>query len=114
MLRQQSYAIKNQLVAKTPPTRGISCSSLVLYGIRIVGFHARKGPSIGANENAGYISLQEGRGRGQLGDRQGRLSDPGRRTGQRGLGDGERDGPLRPDGRREQQQRVAGGLGLRH
>ena len=37
-------AIKNQLVAKIPPTRGISCSSLVLYGIRIVGFHARKGP----------------------------------------------------------------------
>ena len=30
--------------AKIPPTRGISCSSLVLYGIRIVGFHARKGP----------------------------------------------------------------------
>ena len=24
--------------------RGISCSSLVLYGIRILGFHARKGP----------------------------------------------------------------------
>ena len=44
MLRQQSYAIKNQLVAKIPPTRGICCSSLVLYGIRIVGFHARKGP----------------------------------------------------------------------
>ena len=25
-----------------------ACSSLVLYGIRIVGFHARKGPIIGA------------------------------------------------------------------
>ena len=35
-----------------PPTRGFgtlfACSSLVLYGIRIVGFHARKGPIIGA------------------------------------------------------------------
>ena len=30
--------------------------SLVLYGIRIVGFHALKGPIIGANENVGYIS----------------------------------------------------------
>ena len=30
----QSYAIKNQIVAKIPPTWGISCSSLVLYGIR--------------------------------------------------------------------------------
>ena len=38
LLRQQSYDIKNQLVAKIPPTRGISCSSLVLYGIRMVGF----------------------------------------------------------------------------
>ena len=44
MLRQLSYAIKNQLVAKIPPLGGISCSSLVLYVIRIVGFHARKGP----------------------------------------------------------------------
>ena len=33
---------------------------LVLYGIRIVGFHALKGPIIGANENAGYISLDPG------------------------------------------------------
>ena len=38
MLRQQSYAIKNQLVAKIPPTRGIFYSSLVINGIRIVGF----------------------------------------------------------------------------
>ena len=56
MLRQQYYAIKNQLVASKVPTSGISCSSLVLYGIRIVGFHARNGPIIGANENAEYIS----------------------------------------------------------
>ena len=62
MLRQQSYAIKNQLVAKIPPTRDIFCSSLVLYSIRIVGFHARKGPIIGANENAGYISTEGGLG----------------------------------------------------
>ena len=32
LLRQLSYAIKNQLKA---PTRGISCLSLVLYGRRI-------------------------------------------------------------------------------
>ena len=44
MLRQQSFTIRNQLVAKIPPTMDISCSSLALYGIRIVGFHARKGP----------------------------------------------------------------------
>ena len=47
MLRQLSYAIKNQLKApkapykglwdEMPPTRGISCLSLVLYGIRIGG-----------------------------------------------------------------------------
>ena len=30
-----------------------TCSSLVLYGIRIVGFYARKGPIIGAKENSG-------------------------------------------------------------
>ena len=45
LLRQLSYAIKNQLKApkapylglwdEMPPTRGISCLSLVLYGIRI-------------------------------------------------------------------------------
>ena len=29
-----------------PPTSGISCLSLVLYGIRIGGFNARKGPII--------------------------------------------------------------------
>ena len=34
-------------------------SSLVIYAIRIVGFHARKGPTRGANENAGYISCQD-------------------------------------------------------
>ena len=66
MLRQLSYAIKNQLVAKIPPTRGISCSSLVLYGMSQVASmhrkvllgvdHALKGPIIGTNENAGYIS----------------------------------------------------------
>ena len=43
LLRQLSYAIKNQLKApkapykglwdEMPPTRGISCLSLVLYGI---------------------------------------------------------------------------------
>ena len=54
LLRQQSYAIKNQLVAK------ISCSSLVLYGIRIVGFHEQKGPIMCANETAGYISIKAG------------------------------------------------------
>ena len=42
MLRQNSYAIKNQLKAPKAPTRGIPCISLVLYGIRIGGFHARK------------------------------------------------------------------------
>ena len=44
LLRQLSYAIKNQLKApkaprglwdEMPPTRGIFCLSLVLYGIRI-------------------------------------------------------------------------------
>ena len=44
LLHQLSYAIKNQLKApkapysglwdEMPPTRGISCLSLVLYGIR--------------------------------------------------------------------------------
>ena len=41
LLHQLSYAIKNQLGHRTPPTRGFgtqrtnrSCSSLVLYGIR--------------------------------------------------------------------------------
>ena len=34
LLRQLSYAIKNQLKAPKAPTRGISCLSLVLYGIR--------------------------------------------------------------------------------
>ena len=46
LLRQQSYARKNPLVAKIPPTRGICCSSLVLYGMSIVGFHALKGSII--------------------------------------------------------------------
>ena len=41
LLCQHSYAIKNQLIASKAPY-----SSLVLYGIRIVGFHARKGPII--------------------------------------------------------------------
>ena len=55
-LRQVSNAIKNQLKAakapyyglwnEMPPTRGISCLSLVLYGIRIGGFHAGKGSNI--------------------------------------------------------------------
>ena len=35
LLRQLSYAIQNQLKAPKAPTRGISCLSLVLYGIRI-------------------------------------------------------------------------------
>ena len=48
LLRQQSYAIKNQLVAFKAHRGYFACSSLVLYGIRIVGFHARKGPIIGA------------------------------------------------------------------
>ena len=59
MLRQLSYAIKNQLGHPKPPTKGFgtqkyphwgyfACSSLVLYGIRIVGYHARKGPITGA------------------------------------------------------------------
>ena len=48
LLRQLSYALKNQLKApkapykglwdEMPPTRGISCLSLVLYGIRIGGW----------------------------------------------------------------------------
>ena len=66
MLRQRSYAIKNQLVAKIPPTRGISCSSLVLYGIRIVGFHAWKGPIIDCQWECwiyvSSITLQHGAG----------------------------------------------------
>ena len=32
----------------TPIEGYFACSSLVLYGIRIVGFHARKGPILGA------------------------------------------------------------------
>ena len=49
LLRQLSYAIKNQgLWDEMPPTRGISCLSLVLYGIRLGGFHAVKGSVIGA------------------------------------------------------------------
>ena len=49
LLRQLSYAIKNQLKApktpywglwdEMPPTRGISCLSLVLYGMRIGSEH---------------------------------------------------------------------------
>ena len=39
ILGQLSYAIKNQTYSglwdEMPPTRGISCLSLVLYGIRI-------------------------------------------------------------------------------
>ena len=34
LLRQLSYAIKNQLGHPKPPTRVFACSSLVLYGIR--------------------------------------------------------------------------------
>ena len=37
MLRQLSYAIKNQLKAPKAPYKGLSCLSLVLYGIRISG-----------------------------------------------------------------------------
>jgi len=39
-LSQQSYAIKNQLGLDKEPA--FTCSSLVLYGIGIVGFHARE------------------------------------------------------------------------
>ena len=57
LLRQQSYAIKNQLGHPKPPTRGFgtqntpiggyfACSSLVLYGIRIVVFCIPK-PQVG-------------------------------------------------------------------
>ena len=52
--RQQSYAIKNQLGHPKPNTKEIgrqketmgllACPTLVLYGIRIVGFHAWLGP----------------------------------------------------------------------
>ena len=55
MLRQQSYAIKNQLVAKIPPF-------LLLAGSlwhKDSWLHALKGPIIGANENAGYISAMK-------------------------------------------------------
>ena len=50
LLRQQSYAIKNQLGHPKPPIRGyFACSSLVLYGIRvpIIGpFHAWKSANL--------------------------------------------------------------------
>ena len=49
LLRQQSYAIKNQLgQGKILPTLYSACSSLVLYVIWIVVFDARKGSIIGA------------------------------------------------------------------
>ena len=48
MLRQLSDAIKNQLKTSKAPTRDISCLSMLLYGIRIGGFHAGKGSVIGA------------------------------------------------------------------
>ena len=41
MLRELSYAIKNQL---KPPTRGISYLSLNHFGIRIGALHAWKDP----------------------------------------------------------------------
>ena len=47
MLRQLSYAIKNQLGHPKPPTRVFACPTLVLYGIRapIIGpFSAWKPP----------------------------------------------------------------------
>ena len=34
LLRQLSYAIKNQLEHPKPPTRVFACPTLVLYGIR--------------------------------------------------------------------------------
>ena len=40
LLRQQSYAIKNQLGNPKPPTRGFGTQ------IRIVGFNEGKGPII--------------------------------------------------------------------
>ena len=42
LLRQQPYAIKIQLEKLG------TCSSLVIEGKRIVGYHARKAPIIGA------------------------------------------------------------------
>ena len=47
LLRQLFSAIKNQL--KAPKAiRGISCLSLVLFGVRLGGFHALKGSIKGA------------------------------------------------------------------
>ena len=51
LLRQLSYAIKNQLVASKAPYLGLwnakypHCSSLVLYGIRIGSFHSQQCPN---------------------------------------------------------------------
>ena len=62
LLHQLSYAIKSQLKApkapykglwdEMPPTRGISCLSLVLYGIRIGGFHPKESFSLCHKEPA--------------------------------------------------------------
>ena len=51
--KEPARRIQNPLLGalerKIPPTRGyFACSSLVLYGTRLVGFHARKGPITGA------------------------------------------------------------------
>ena len=40
-----------------PPTRGISCLSLVLYDIRIGGFHAQIGSTAGAGVSNVMIPL---------------------------------------------------------
>ena len=55
LLHQLSYAIKNQLGHPKPP----SCSSLVLYGIRIGDFHARKGPICVPNPLVGGFGCDE-------------------------------------------------------
>ena len=73
MKANNPYAIKNQRGARNTPSRGYFCDELVLYGL--VGFHARKGPTIGANENAGYISPGGEEGGAQPGVEQARVED---------------------------------------
>ena len=48
MSQLESYAIKNQLGHPKLTARDFGKCSPVLYGIRIVGFYAQKGPIIGA------------------------------------------------------------------
>ena len=57
MLRQQSYAIKNQLIAsKTRNTFLVFCLLIGSGSLwhKDCWLHAQKGPIIGANENVGY------------------------------------------------------------